>query len=604
VNQAILGMVRPLARTVLVVAIPALVVAQPLRPPDGAAGEAPATRKFHHSAYEEATVNEALASLGLVRAYATEGKRIEGVDIVRLEVIEERDPAPRFFNVFHVLTRAYVIERELLLHPGDPYRETLADETQRNLAALPQFSIVLVVAAEGRSPGTVRLVVITKDVWSLRLNWDISLTASGVESLTVVPSETNLLGTHQTLGVAFSWLPASHSLGLQYAIPRLAGQHVGVTADAGIILNNATGDREGSYGDLAVTAPLWSSRTEWSWGAAGSWATGIARLYSGGRVAAFALDPGTNCAATPTLCVPWVYHSDTRSGSAFVTRSFGWQVKHDVSVGFQASSSVYTIPDLSAYDPATAQAFVDTRVPRGEDRVGPYLQYRTYRSDFLRILDLDTLALQEDYRLGPVAYVRFYPILRALGSTRTIYGFLAGASFTAAIRDGFVRGAIDTTTELDAASGTVRDGSFQTSLTLASPRFAAGRIVLDTVLLDRYANDLNQLTYVGGESRLRGYPTKAFVGSNFLAANLEYRSRAWPLFETVQLGGVLFYDAGDAFDHWADLRVWQSVGFGARVLFPQLDRIVFRVDIGIPLSRPLPEGGLPVAAYATFGQAF
>ncbi len=592
----------------LLALVPSLAAAQ-ASGATGASGErevvpAPATRKFVHSGYEEATITAALAALGLQEARAPEGRIIEGVDTVRLEMIEERDPAPRILNVIHVVTRPYVVERELLLRPGDRFQETLADETQRNLASLSQFSLVLVIPAEGRTPGTVRLVVITKDVWSLRLNWDATVTTHGLESLYMNPSETNLLGTHQTAGLAFRWLPASHSFGAQYTIPRVSGSHTSIAADAGIVLNNATGAGEGSYGDLSVTSPLWSSRTEWSWGASGSWSKEITRLYSAGEVALVALDPATRCAETPSLCLPWVYHSSSASAVAFATRSFGWAVKQDVTLGFSASTSTYTLPDVSAYDPATVAAFRATRLPRGEDRVGPYVQYRVYRSDFLRVLDLDTLALQEDYRLGPQAVVRFYPVLAALGSSRTLYGVTAGVSWLAAIGDGYAQGIVDTVTEVDAASGKVTDGSVRLEGRLATPRTALGRLVLDGALLDRYANSLNRLTSLGGDSRLRGYPTQAFVGQHFVVVNAEARSPGLQLLETVQLGGVVFYDAGNAFDTWSGLRLWHAVGVGGRVLFPQLDRVVFRVDVGVPLSRPLPAGATPVTLFATFGQAF
>lgn len=573
-------------------------------PAPAAAPHEPQTRKFQHSRYERETIAGALERLGLTLDAAPEGKTVAAIDTVRLEVIEERDPAPRFLNVFHVVTRDRVVLREVLLRPGEPYRASLADETQRNLSTLPQFSLVLVVAARGSAPDRVHVVVITKDVWSIRLNWDIALTTTGVEGLSINPAETNLLGTHQTLGLLFKWLPASHSFGAEYVEPRLMGKHVTVATDAGIVLNNATGAAEGSFADLLVTAPLWSTRTEWAWGAGLSWSREVARLYTHGEVAAFALDPATSCSATPALCVPWAYRATSAAATAFVTRSFGWAVKQDVSLGLEARRSVYEGPDPTGYDPATVQAFQATRVPRDDQRVGPYVQYRTYTTDFLRVLDLDTLALQEDYRLGPQAHVRLYPLPAALGSRGTRLGAAAGAGWTVAIGDGLVSAAVDSTTELRAPEGDVSDGSVRGELRLASPRFPAGRIVADAVVLDRYANALNRLSYLGGDSRLRGYPSEAFVGQHLFAANVELRSRPWQLLDSLQLGGVLFYDAGDAFDAWSALRLRQAVGAGARVLFPQLDRVVFRMDVGFPLTRPLPAGAGPVTFFATFGQVF
>ncbi len=588
----------------LSLALPAVAVAQltpSLAPPPS---PSPETRKFQYSSYEQATIADALATLGLGPEERPEGKVVESIQAIRLEVIEERDPAPRFLNVFHHVTRSYVVERELLLRSGDVFRQTLADETQRKLASVSQLSLVLVVAAAGTTPDKVRVVVITKDVWSLRLNWDIALTASGLEGLTINPSETNLLGTQQTVGLQFSWLPQSYSLGAQYAVPRVLGSHVTAAADAGLTFNSETGAREGSFGDVQLTSPLWSSRTEWSWGAGVSWLTEVTRRYSSGRVASFVLSQQTSCVQASSLCVPDAYLTDITDAAAFVTRSFGWAVKLDVSLGFEARNSRFRLPDLSAFDLATVQAYQRTRLPLSDDRVGPYLQVRTYPTNFLRVLDLETLALQEDYRLGPEAYLRIYPALRSLGSTRDFVGVSAGASHTASIRDGLVRAGLEAIVETETGSREVTDGSIQATVRAASPRWPAGRVVLDGALLDRYANHLNRLTFLGGNSRLRGYPSEVLVGPKVLTVNAEYRSRPWQLFESVQVGGVLFYDAGDAFFGSKDFQLRQAVGFGARILFPQLDRLVFRADVGFPFTRSVPGGASPVTFFVTFGQAF
>jgi hypothetical protein len=82
-----------------------------------------------------------------------------------------------------------------------------------------------------------------------------------------------------------------------------------------------------------------------------------------------------------------------------------------------------------------------------------------------------------------------------------------------------------------------------------------------------------------------------------------------------QLAAVGFFDAGDAFPPGAPagsngsskFEAFQSVGVGLRALFPQLDRGVFRADLGFPIERPInPANGLPIAPFAfllSFGQA-
>jgi hypothetical protein len=73
----------------------------------------------------------------------------------------------------------------------------------------------------------------------------------------------------------------------------------------------------------------------------------------------------------------------------------------------------------------------------------------------------------------------------------------------------------------------------------------------------------------------------------------------------MELGAAAFYDVGDAFDGWSNLRPAQSVGLGLRTLFPQLDRLVFRADFGFPMgeSSHLP-GVAPFSFFIAFGQAF
>jgi outer membrane protein assembly factor BamA len=127
--------------------------------------------------------------------------------------------------------------------------------------------------------------------------------------------------------------------------------------------------------------------------------------------------------------------------------------------------------------------------------------------------------------------------------------------------------------------------------------------VIDGYLLHRYENYLRLTTVLGGESRLRGFSSRAFRGGSAAALNFEYRTRRFELFKSVELGGVLFYDVGDAFDTWSAFSPKHDAGFGTRILFPQLDRVVFRVDVGFPIAPSLP-GISPITFFATFEQAF
>jgi hypothetical protein len=88
-----------------------------------------------------------------------------------------------------------------------------------------------------------------------------------------------------------------------------------------------------------------------------------------------------------------------------------------------------------------------------------------------------------------------------------------------------------------------------------------------------------------------------------VVSNLELRTRPLQLW-TVQLGGVLFYDIGHASDGFDELRPYHGAGFGLRLVFPQLERAVTRIDWGFPLTPHGTVGSVFDGLVVTFRQAF
>ncbi len=566
----------------------------------GAQGPAaPESRTGAYSAYERATIERVLARRGGALDPEPEGKVLEGVDVEVLEVIEDRDPAPGILNVLHARSRDYVIRREVLLRPGEAYRKVIVDETARNLRRLPPLSVVVCVPTAGSAPGRVRLLVIVKDIWSLRLSTDIAYTSGGLERLVVTPTEINLLGTQQSAGATFGYAPESFSYGLQYGVPRVLGSRVAAAAAAALYVNRERGEPEGSAGTLEVAQPLYSTRTRWAWSTAGAWSDRVVRRYVNASLGSY------DAEATPGEDgIPFQYRARTASGRAFVTRSFGWAQKFDVSVGGRALALDYETPGLGGYDPAAVDEFVRRNVPQSDTRVGPIVQARAYTTNFLRIFDAETLGLQEDYRLGHDAYLRLYPVARAFGSSRDFLGVYAGAQYTFALGDGYARASVESTTETELDSGRLADGLLEAGGRVVSPRLGFGRLVFDGRVLSRYRNFLNRTVYLGGDTRLRGYPSNFFVGKDYVASNVEFRSRPVEFFSTL-LGAAAFYDVGGAFNGFDKMRTYQAAGLGLRVLFPQVNRVVFRGDLGFPLEAGGPPPGTSrVSFYFAFEQAF
>jgi len=223
-----------------------------------------------NSELEERSVTRALGPHP-DRDDAPDGKRIQAVEIVRLPVFDDDDPVPDLFNIFHAQTREHAIRRELLFQPGERYDAERVQETLRNLQLLPQFGVVVIVTLRGTEPGQVRVVVIVRDVWSLRLNYQFQGTSNGINYLFVNLSEDNLLGTRTRVGSLFTLQPDRYSLGALAVHPRVAGSKVDAYALGRVFVNLETGQAEGSQATLSVYRSLISLADKWAFLAGAGW---------------------------------------------------------------------------------------------------------------------------------------------------------------------------------------------------------------------------------------------------------------------------------------------------------------------------------------------
>lgn len=602
--------------------------------PRTALAQKPVSKATEYSPYEKETIKNALEATGLTIDPAPDGKVVDRVDIIRLEVLEPRDPVPenvigikvrKIGNSLHYTSRDFIIRREMLVKEGDKFEQVLVDETARNMRGrMPlQVSIVIIVPVKTTDPDKVSLLVITKDIWSLRLSFDLGVTPGGLEKFLLKPQETNLLGLHHTASTSFLYQPESLSFGVGYSIPRFGTSWIGAGIGVGIILNRRSGEPEGSSASISVGQGLYSTRTEWAWGADASYSVGVSRRYSNAALVGYAspaLSPGTRAACAAANLpdcnrIPIQYKTRSATLSASTTRSFGWAFKNNFSLAFSASLSSVDTFDLSRFNPVAAADFVARNVPVGENRVGPTFSWTTFENNYLRTLDINTLALQEDVQLGHSISASAYTRLKAFGSTRDLVGVSGGAAYTVRMGDGFARASVGTSAEDQLTDGNgeardhITDASVSGGFSVVTPRLGFGRLFMGATATNRYRNYLRARTTIGGDDRLRGYPSNFFNGKDVIVANLEFRTTSVEILKCA-FGAVAFYDVGDAADGFDNLHAKQSLGFGIRALFPQVNRAVFRFDLAFPLKRgPFPDQGIdtpvdPVGFFFTFDQAF
>lgn len=611
------------------------------------------------SLYEQESLAIALDQVKATIETAPDGQIVESIDVVALEVFEQRDPAPGFLNWFHVTTQDYIVRREVLIRPGRPYSQQLADESARNLRQFSQFSVVLVYPIKGSEPGKVRILVVTKDVWSLRLSWDPQFSNAGLTSLTLTPAESNLLGTTQIVGATVGFGANTYSIGGAYVVPRIGGSRITARASAGVIFNCASGDVEGGSGEFVYGQPMYSTRAKWSWLVASRYSNSVQRPYSG-QTSSLCSSPGPALTrvvvqevpgegSARVVILPSIFRAESLRTQLGATRSFFTLNKVNLSFGMEAERVNYEAlngdlprarvgtdrragsclvpqnheqcadpwlpsdyPDYASDEEllAAKDKYANNYQSRSDQRISPYVQLHAFRTGFFRTLNNTTLGLQEDIHLGHDVYLRVYPAVRPL-STRTMLGVYASAAYTWQWLDGFVRLGGSVMGELSATgnerqavelSGTQQsDGEVQMHSYISSPSLLFGRLHIATSLIEQSPRYKPRFLGLGSTYRLRGHDGLPFREQGTLFVNnTEYRTKPLSILTTL-IGGALFWDMGHVAPSIHELSLRHGVGAGLRVLFPQLDRQVFRFDVGVPVPGDLRHFTFFAGFYQAFG---
>lgn len=539
--------------------------------------------------YEAQLVDRALAELNREAAVDSSGLRIREILILPQDIIHPDDPYPTILNAIHVTTRASVIERELLFARGDVYDPALIAETERNLRRLPILAAARILPLRTDEPGTVDVLVVTRDLWSIRFESSFNLVGSLLQYLRIRPTEHNFGGRDKKLGLDFEYTLGTLAVGQQYLDRRIFGTRLSFEEQARIIWNRATGKVEGTTGGVRLHRPLYSLRTSWGFESQVTWAVRRARLFQGPNVRTLDVPGGGT--------VPWVYDQRALDAVGLYTRSFGSAFKVNVSVGpgFYTHRSI--APEgVTAAELAVLQA---RALPRSEDAAFLAGRLNVFAAEYRVLRNFRSFALSEDYQVGPLLRVdlRAGRFLRSgaftEGGAAGRYQVVIGDSLTSASVAGAIRHCVP-----DCSGEVWVNRRFAAELSHVTPTLGPGRFAVRGTVELR-SHDLDRtLLQLGGGNGLRGTAPESQSGARLLLFNAEYRTLPMDLW-TLHLGGVLFWDAGAA---WTSGRpeVVHTVGLGIRALFPQLDVEPFRFDFGHVLNGVNPA---PAERYsASFGQ--
>ena len=572
-----------------------------------------------YSSLERQSVARAMAARGLEIDPAPWGKPIATVQVYNENVFAE-DNFLQFLNFIHFTTREKAIRDELTINAGDMWDDDKVAESARRLHDPLYSSVVAMIPAKSAQPGKVDLLVVTRDVWSLRFNTQYTYQQGSLTNLSISISENNFLGHRNVLSAALLMDQGSLAVGPLFIDKNFLGKHLDFRARVDTIMTRQTLDvitpdgghvptgdpkgledgggyrKEGSDATISLSRPLWSLASEWGAGGSFSYRNAIARSYFGTGIRSYD-DPRTP--ESETLAREFRYQ--TWSVNANATRQWGSWLKQQLTLGYTVTDQNPSLLPNAPMDPMLQQDFIRDVFPRNEVISQAYVEYAFFTPRYKTMRNIGTYELAEDVRVGPDLDVSYAQALAALGSTHTFGRPSLSVGWTFPFGgDGFVRPSASTSIRIqpngDGVHDTI-DNTASAAIRAASPTLRFLRVVAQAGVDTRWHDTQNSYFTIGSDSGLRGYPINAFYGQRRFSAQLEVRTTPIPV-SVLRMGAVMFYEAGGAANSLDEMTVYHDIGAGIRLLIPQTSRELLRFDIAVPL-RPSPNN--PVSPHFIAG---
>jgi hypothetical protein len=583
------------------------------------------------STLEQKSVARVLAAHGYLPEPEPWGKVIAHVVVVNEDVFAEKNWL-QFFNMFHYRSRPNRVREELTIQAGEVWDEPRVEESARRLHDPLYSSVVALLPIKTTDPSEVDLLVVTRDLWSLRLNSQYTYQQSSLTNLALSLSENNFFGTRDVVAVGFTMDQGAIAIGPTFLDKDLFGQHLNLSLSASEIFTRTTDKifdpetnslvpdtadpagiedahklhSEGEAASFSLSRPLWALATEWGAGISGSYANQVARSFTGVHGDPFELftDPNSG--------LPYEFRYKTWSVTPNAVRQWGHDYKQSLTLGYTVSDQTPSLlPSFADIDPSVTAQFEADVFPRTELISAPYVTYSIFQPRYDILRNVQTYALAEDLQIGPSASATVTQGLTALGGDFTFTRpTLAGGWTFAFLGDGFVQPSAGISMRFEEAAPngwSSIDNSADVALHAATPSFRYFRVVGYAELDTEWHNTQNQYYSIGSDSGLRGYNVAEFrsardANARRAIAQVELRTTpvAWSVFRA---GAVAFYEVGGVANDLSALGLYNDAGVGLRLLVPQLNRDVFRIDAAFPLqSVPGSPAGEPhvIAGFASY----
>ncbi|MEM8490484.1 MAG: hypothetical protein AAF756_06615 [Pseudomonadota bacterium] len=490
---------------------------------------------------------------------------ISSIVFLRQNVFPDADHLlARVTNRFNIVTRESTLRAALPFAVGDRVTNEELEEAERILRRT-RFLYDARVIVQKRCADGISLAVIVRDVWTLTPSLGFAR-AGGDNQTDFGITESNLLGLGKALSLSYQSDQDRAGVQFSYSDPNIAGTRW--TANL-----TATSNDDGEVFGARVERPFFALDTTWATGAAFSSVTREQPLEF----------------LSETL---FDIDVERQTAEAFIGTSRGrvqgWVDRF--SFGFAFDDERYEFPSDFPGDQLVERRFAY-----------PFLAWQRIEDRFVRGENLQRVERTEDLNLGLRTYARVGWSTDAFGGDESTLLYSAGASkrwyLTESQLVGFCAG-LSGRYDLDSGRGTE---DFISRAELDYLLRSNSRIGLYARLRLNFTRDLDpesQLT-LGGDTDLRGYPSRYQPGDRSYLATLEQRYYSdWSPFGLFRVGFAAFVDVGRAWfgetapewvpersgDHFGTL---SNVGLGLR-----LESIRTRRDrvLHIDLAHPLVDG--------------
>lgn len=481
------------------------------------------------------------------------GARVSKIDIKNQNVFDLNRPREkrwysRLINHLHYTTRESTIRRELLFDEGEPYHPEILEESERHLRRLP-YLVDARIHVDTSSGRDVRVKTWTQDSWSTEAGMNFSRNG-GRNRTRLHLAEKNFLGTGNRVTTEYAKTEERNTVGFNYINPNLSGRHDNLNLEYG---HSSDGNNE----KIAYAHPFYSIWKSKEFGFQVDHTSRVVLLSSGNAVLGQYSEKSKNGE---------IYYGRKLSGNLY--RAFR------LTGGYRYQSSR-----------RSPMAGLVVGMPPSLRHSGLFLRGHWQNQKFIKKTNLDKFGLTEDINLAPVV---------------SLEGFWNAFEPAPAQAKVILRGNVEKAfawsgthvvkNVLGAVAPYAQDGLANAVLSSNSHWYYSFRswqtlvVHLQTGLGIR--PDGSTPISLGGENGLRGYPAHSFTGRWKILFNVEDRIfTPVTFFRSIQLGGAVFYDAGDAgTGRLGPLK--QSAGGGLRLgVLRSASAHVIRIDLARPLQR-------------------